>query len=193
MRQCIDDTFFVHHFKNELKPILFGHREVVFVCIGTDRSAGDSYGPFVGFKLKQTFSLRKYTHVFIYGCLDYPVHAQNLAQTVEQIKEQHKNPLIIAIDACLGAAASIGTVVLEEGALKPGAGVQKNLPPIGDYHISGIVNVGGFLPIQVLQGTRLSLVYKMANKTADFIIRALVELEYEKKQASLPSHKKRCV
>lgn len=193
MRQCVDDTFFVHDLKNELKPILSSRREIVFVCIGTDRSAGDSYGPFVGFKLKQTFSLRKYTHVSVYGCLDHPVHAKNLAETVEQIRQQHVNPLIIAIDACLGSAANIGTVSLEQGALKPGAGVQKDLPPIGDYHISGIVNVGGFLPIQVLQGTRLSLVYKMANKTADFITRALVELEYEKKRTTVAAHEKRCV
>ena len=182
MRQYIDDTFFVHHLKNALKPILSGRQEVVFVCIGTDRSAGDSYGPFVGFKLKQTFFLRKYTHVAVYGCLDHPVHAKNLAETVQTIKERYTNPLIIAIDACLGASQNIGTVVLQQGAMKPGSGVQKELPPIGDYHISGIVNVGGFLPLQVLQGTRLALVYKMANKTADFITRALVELEYEKKK-----------
>ncbi|OES43897.1 spore protease YyaC [Domibacillus iocasae] len=182
MRQCIEDTFFVHHLKNELKPVLSGRQEVVFVCIGTDRSSGDSYGPFVGSKLKQTFYLRKYTHVSVYGCLDYPVHAKNLAETIQKIKERHTNPVVIAIDACLGAAKNIGTVVLDQGPMKPGSGVQKELPPIGDYHISGIVNVGGFIPLQVLQSTRLALVYKMANKTADFITRALFELEYEKKK-----------
>ncbi|WP_046175312.1 spore protease YyaC [Domibacillus indicus] len=184
MRQFVDDTFFIHHLKNELKSVLSGRQEIVFVCIGTDRSSGDSYGPFVGSKLKQTFFLRKYTHVTVYGCLDYPVHAKNLAETVQKIKENHINPLVIAVDACLGSAQNVGTVVLNQGAMKPGAGVQKELPPIGDYHISGIVNIGGFLPLQVLQGTRLSLVYKMANKTADFITRALVELEYEKRKST---------
>ncbi|OXS75066.1 spore protease YyaC [Domibacillus enclensis] len=184
MRKCVEEPFFVHHLKNELKPILSSRQEVVFVCIGTDRSSGDSYGPFVGSKLKQSFLLRTYTHVSIYGCLDHPVHAKNLAETVQTIEAAHVNPIVIAVDACLGAAQNIGTVVLDLGPMKPGAGVQKDLPPIGHYHISGIVNVSGFLPLQVLQGTRLALVYKMANKTADFITRALVELEYEKKKTA---------
>jgi putative sporulation protein YyaC len=182
VRQFVDETFFVRNMKNELKPIVSDKQEVVFVCIGSDRSSGDSYGPFVGLKLKEIFSLRKYTHVSVYGCLDYPVHAKNLAETVQIIHQNHRDTIVIAIDSCLGSSEHIGTIQLEKGPIKPGSGVQKDLPPIGEYSISGIVNVGGFLPLQVLQCTRLSLVYKMANKTADFITRALFELEYEKKK-----------
>ncbi|OLN23976.1 spore protease YyaC [Domibacillus antri] len=182
MRQFVDEAFFVHNMKNELKPIVSDKQEVVFVCIGSDRSSGDSYGPFVGLRLKKTFTLRKYTHVSVYGCLDHPVHAKNLAETAQLIQQNHRDPTVIAIDSCLGSSKHIGTIHLEKGPMKPGSGVQKDLPPIGDYSISGIVNAGGFLPLQVLQCTRLSLVYKMANKTADFITRALFELEYEKKK-----------
>ncbi|MFP3381143.1 DUF1256 domain-containing protein, partial [Bacillus sp. SIMBA_069] len=53
------------------------------------------------------------------------------------------------------------------GALKPGAGVGKELPPIGDASITGVVNVGGFMEYFVLQNTRLSLVMKMATQIAD--------------------------
>ncbi|OMP67722.1 spore protease YyaC [Domibacillus epiphyticus] len=182
MRRFVDDTFFVHNMKNELKPILSDKQQVVFVCIGSDRSSGDSYGPFVGLKLKETFSIRKYPHVSVHGCLNQPVHAKNLDETVQRIQQNHRDITVIAIDACLGSSDHIGSIQLEEGPLKPGSGVQKDLSPIGDYNISGIVNVGGFLPLQVLQCTRLSLVYKMANKTADFIVRAFLELEYEKKK-----------
>ncbi|MGG3451055.1 spore protease YyaC [Domibacillus aminovorans] len=182
MRQFADERLFVYHMKNELKRIIADKQEVIFVCIGSDRSSGDSYGPFVGSKLKENSFIRKYTHVSVYGCLDHPVHAKNLAETVQRIQQNHRDTTVIAIDACLGSSNYIGTIQLKKGPMKPGSGVQKDLPPIGDYSISGIVNAGGFLPLQVLQCTRLSLVYKMANKTADFIVRALFELEYEKKK-----------
>ena len=37
---------------DELSPILKENRPIIFVCIGTDRSTGDSLGPLVGEKLK---------------------------------------------------------------------------------------------------------------------------------------------
>ena len=40
----------------ELTPILKSKRVIIFLCIGTDRSTGDSLGPLVGYKLK---SLKK--------------------------------------------------------------------------------------------------------------------------------------
>ena len=41
---------------------------------------------------------------------------------------------------------------------KPGAGVNKDLPPVGDLYITGVVNVGGFMDYLVLQNTRLYLI-----------------------------------
>ena len=40
--------------------------------------------------------------IFIYGTLNEPVHAKNLENNIELIYSNHKNPFIIAIDACLG-------------------------------------------------------------------------------------------
>ena len=60
-----------------------------------------------------------------------------------------------------------------EGPLKPGTGVNKDLPPIGDAHITGIVNVGGFMEYLVLQNTRLSLVIRMAEAIAGGIVNYL--------------------
>lgn len=45
-------------------------KKLVFLCIGTDRSTGDSLGPLIGYKLKQ--ERRRGTLVF--GTLDRPVH-----------------------------------------------------------------------------------------------------------------------
>ena len=55
---------------------------------------------------------------------------------------------------------------------KPGAGVNKQLPEVGDIHITGIVNVSGFMEFFVLQNTRLNLVMKMAKTIANGIYQA---------------------
>ena len=61
------------------------------------------------------------------------------------------------------------SVQVGEGPVKPGAGVNKDLPSVGDAHITGIVNVSGFMEFMVLQNTRLSLVLKMAKTIANGI------------------------
>lgn len=53
--------------------------------------------------------------------------------------------------------------------LHPGAAVHKNLPKVGDIHITGIVNVGGSMEFYVLQNTRLHLVMSMADSIAQSI------------------------
>lgn len=134
-------------------------RPVVVVCIGTDRSTGDSLGPLIGTSLSKHQS----PHFSLYGTLEEPVHAMNLEDTLLQINRTHRKPFIIGIDACLGQVASIGSIHVGTGPVRPGAGVNKELPPVGDIHITGIVNVGGFMEYFVLQNTRLHLVMKMAD------------------------------
>lgn len=137
------------------------YKELVIVCIGTDRSTGDSLGPLVGYKLSPLF--KKNSKVHLLGTLDNPVHAKNLKENINFIKNTFNNPFVIAIDACLGNIDRIGYVKVGKGPLKPGAGVNKNLPEIGNIHITGIVNISGFMEYIVLQNTRLSIVMKMAD------------------------------
>jgi len=59
-------------------------RPVVLLCIGTDRSTGDSLGPLVGSKLKSF----KQNFYHIYGTLDKPVHASNLSETITEIRKK---------------------------------------------------------------------------------------------------------
>ena len=54
-------------------------QEVVFLCIGSDRITGDSLGPLIGHKLSKEHLSR----CSIYGTLDQPVHALNLAEITE--------------------------------------------------------------------------------------------------------------
>ena len=152
------------------KPASFSFptdRELVWVCVGTDRSTGDSLGPFVGTMLTEAGVPN------VYGTLDHPVHALNLTETLKHIEEAHPDACVVGIDACLGKAKSVGSMKLRDGALEPGTGVDKVLPSVGNYNIVGVVNVGGFMEHLVLQNTRLSLVIKMAKSITDFILRSL--------------------
>lgn len=135
--------------------------DIHFLCIGTDRSTGDSLGPLIGSKLVSM----GYTNVS--GTLDDPVHAQNLAEENEKIKDK----TIIAIDACLGPLSAVGKIRVRKGHMKPGAATNKDLGTFGDYSITGIVNVGGYMEYLVLQNTRLSVVMNMA----DAIVKMLMK------------------
>ncbi|MDK2799362.1 MAG: hypothetical protein PWP27_1244 [Clostridiales bacterium] len=141
---------------------------IIIVCIGTDRSTGDSLGPLVGEKLNKLINLKffKSVDVHVLGTLEHPVHAKNLEKNLQYIKTNYHHPFIIAVDACLGKMDHIGYICVSNKPIKPGAGVSKNLPEIGDVSIAGIVNFSGFMDFLVLQNTRLSLVMKMADLIA---------------------------
>jgi len=145
--------------------------ETVFLCIGTDRATGDSLGPLVGHKLGGV--KRRFEGVHIYGDLESPVHAKNIAQIIRIIYNNHCDPFIVAVDACLGRREHVGYVSLGPGGVLPGAGAGKLLPPVGDVFIMGVVNLCGAGEADALQNTRLGLVMRMADTVADGIARAL--------------------
>lgn len=151
----------------ELQKVIFSNlmdlndsfsRNIVYLCIGTDRATGDCLGPLVGSRL-QTYM----PEAAVFGTLQQPVHAVNLEQVMADLPDKKQNPLVVAIDACLGNVDRIGFVNVRRGSLKPGSAMNKTLPEVGDFHISGVVNVGGYFEHMVLQNTRLFTVYKMAD------------------------------
>ena len=89
---------------------------------------------------------------------------QKFKDTVAMIYEKHDDAFIIAIDASLGKSDHIGYITLGQGPLKPGAGVDKDLPEVGDLFITGIVNFSGLLDHMLLQTTRLNVVMSMADQ-----------------------------
>ncbi len=155
---------------------LYDHAsQLIILCIGTDRSTGDSLGPLVGHKLKVMDCM---TNIPIFGTLDEPVHAVNLEETIKTINDCYPKSFIIAVDACLGKTESVGYISIKEGPLQPGTGVNKTLPAIGDLHIVGIVNVGGFMEYMVLQNTRLSLVMRMAETISEGIAKDISKFHH---------------
>ncbi|MHB0884803.1 MAG: spore protease YyaC [Bacillota bacterium] len=152
-------AFFLRGLLAEYYPVA---EQFIVLCVGTDRSTGDCLGPLIGTELEAAAM----PNLTVLGTLDHPVHASNLSETLRQVRQTGHGRPLLAIDACLGNLDSVGTITLGLGPLRPGAGVNKALPEVGDLSITGVVNVGGFMEYFVLQNTRLNLVFRMAKTIA---------------------------
>lgn len=150
-----------------------GSKSVVFLCIGTDRSTGDSLGPLTGYKISGLSN----GCVRVYGTLESPVHARNIGEVMKKVAADCHKPFIIAIDACLGNMEHVGCISIGDGPIKPGSGVNKELAPVGDMFVTGIVNYGGFMDFLILQNTRLHIVMRMADLIATGIRFVIWKLE----------------
>jgi putative sporulation protein YyaC len=110
-----------------LKQLFPTNQPITFLCIGTDLSTGDSLGPLVG-----TF-LSKLGYDVL-GTLDNPVHAMNVVEIAATLNPDN---FIVAIDASLSTTSELGYIRAEQKPLKPGNGVGKDLPAIGNLTIAG--------------------------------------------------------
>ncbi len=146
-------------------------RQIIIMCIGSDRSTGDSLGPLIGYKLEK-FHLPQ---ICIKGTLREPVHAANLSAHLMELNAKFDNPFIIAVDASLGSKEHIGYITLGNGPLRPGLGVNKDLPNVGNIHITGIVNFSGMMESLLLQTTRLSKVMQLADTVSKALLYSLIE------------------
>jgi putative sporulation protein YyaC len=160
-------------FRETLKNLLSfaGKRQIIFLCIGSDRATGDSLGPIIGQQLRP--ALDKYKKADVFGSLGQTVHAGNLSDTILKIQNRYQNPFIVAIDASLGVPEHIGYITLGRGSLRPGIGVSRKLPATGDIHITGIVNHSTENNHLTLQTTKLSTVVEMAGFITQGILDAL--------------------
>lgn len=140
-----------------------GKRGVVFLCIGTDRSTGDSLGPLIGYKLMGLSNMK------IMGTLEQPVHAMNLEEYQKILQTMYQNYVVVAVDASVGSMDHVGWVTLGRGPLKPGLGVCKELRAVGDLFITGIVGSCSSYDPLMLQSIRLSVVMRLADCISESI------------------------
>ena len=149
-------------------------REVVYLCIGSDRYIGDSLGPLTGSLIVENAKLQR-----VYGTLEDPIHAFNLKPALKEIHKTYNQPLIICVDASLGAKEQVGDVLFVDAPLAPGKALERMLPETGDYHFQGIVNYLDPLPTsQFLNDTRLYTVMKLSQ----LIARVITESEQQASQ-----------
>lgn len=141
------------------------YSNIIFLCIGTDRITGDTFGPLVGYKLDILF--RDTNRINVIGNLSETVCCNNINSVLNNINEQYKNPFIVSIDSALSIVPeNIGRIKVSEGGLCIGSGLDKNNVHIGDMNIKGIVGRDTRKPIQnfkILQNISLNLVMRLAD------------------------------
>lgn len=150
-----------------------GKKAPFILCIGSDRSTGDSLGPLIGHKLQEIIRASGVhpDHALL-GTLTNPVHAVNLNEAWNLIQTHYSDRTIIAIDASIGKKENVGLLTLSKGPLKPGQGVSKELISVGDISITGIVGADNGMEHLLLQNVRLSMIMSMA----DCIVAALQQI-----------------
>lgn len=151
---------FSYLLKQKIHQLKKAEETLILLCVGTDKITGDCLGPLVGTKLTDNH----YSHP-LYGTLKNPVHAVNLSSILSELRSIYPSPFFLVIDAAVGPAERIGYVSLSCSPLCPGKGIQRNLPPIGNISITGIVGEAGRTCELELPYTRLYLV----NRLADYI------------------------
>ena len=140
------------------------YKEIILLCIGTDRCSGDSYGPLLGTLLTE----QGIENIKVIGTLHNPVHAKNLSEAMKSIDVD--NSLIIAVDASLGS--EVGRITVTNGHVVPGKGVDKDLGKVGDISITGNVNYSVLaqdMNFKVLFSTRLATVWDLVQVTVSAV------------------------
>lgn len=139
--------------------------EPVFVCIGSDRHILDCFGPLTGTMLHANVP-----ELSVYGTLDKPLHAQNLLQGLKEARQNHMGKILVAIDASVGDEQEIGLIQLRPGGLVPGKAFAKNLPTVGQFAITGVVDVRvNHWGARRNKNHGLALVYNMAQLLSESI------------------------
>ncbi|GGD75809.1 spore protease YyaC [Paenibacillus nasutitermitis] len=134
--------------------------DLVFVCIGTDRSTGDSLGPWVGTLLQEQ------GWPSVIGTLERPCDANHYEEAVAGIPSGRT---VIAIDACLGGVNSPSRYLVAHGPLLPGRAAGLRLTPVGHYSLGCIVGPMSVKPYRSLQQASLFQVMGMAREIAETI------------------------
>ncbi len=134
----------------------------VVICVGTDAAIGDTLGPLVGTKLKESG-----LSAFVYGSLDKTVTAKEIPAIKRFVSSVHPLAKTIVIDAAVGFKEDVGKIKVSDDGIYPGLGADKKLPKLGDGSIIGIVSPRSENNNVFMNLTRFSPIYKMADVIAE--------------------------
>ena len=144
----------------------------VILCIGTTNIIGDSLGPKVGDKLIMDENINAY----VYGFSSRPVNGNNYDEYIKHIRMNHKNSILIAIDACLGRQTDIGKIKYSSTGLKAGSALNKGLKKIGDIGILGIVAKANNDNFNTLKQVNVKVIEALSYKIVENIKNIIVFL-----------------
>ena len=112
--------------------------KLIFLCIGTDRVIGDSFGPLVGYKLKNLFKDEE--NIKVIGTLNNIICIHNILKTINEINNTYPESFLIAIDAALSNKNDIGEIMVSNNSINVRSCFGKNNIQVGDMSIKGVVS-----------------------------------------------------
>lgn len=169
---------FIEDFKNNLYQEINSKEciEFVFLCIGTDRMTGDSFGPLVGTKLQELLGENNIYNINIYGTLNENVCYTNAKEKIEVINKVHKNACVIVIDAALSNEENIGKIFVHKEKTILGKGLYKSKIEIGNISIKAVVGKSYRLSkynFTTLQNVSLNTIINLSEIVAEGIMKVI--------------------
>lgn len=134
----------------------------VILCIGSTGVVGDSLGPMVGDLLRDKYDIPAY----VYGGFRAPVNGVNFSDYADHISKTHPFSPVIAVDACVGAPEDVGKIKFARGGIKAGGALDKDLRPVGDIGVLGVVTARSKDNLTALMSVSYSLVETLSEKIA---------------------------
>ena len=154
---------FVNDFAKVLREKIYNLElsKLIFLCIGTDKIIGDSFGPLVGYKLKKMFQNKE--NIEVIGTFDNIISMQNISNIINNIYSSFEEPFVIAIDAALSNKNETGKIIVSRKSMNIGGSFNKSSIHVGNMSIKGIVSKDLKNPkynFKLLQNTKLRINYE---------------------------------
>lgn len=147
--------------------------QISFLCVGTDRIIGDSYGPLVGHYLNKLLMRSNYSNINVYGTIENNLNYENINSVIKKINIA---TLVIVIDAALSNKENIGKIFVTNEKTILGKGLNKDKTQIGDISIRAVVGKD-FKSLNYnfksLQNVSLNSVMNLAEITAEEIYKVI--------------------
>ena len=140
-------------------------RQKVYLCLGTDKLVFDSLGPIVGSLLKADDRCDGY----VYGTIAEPVTALQVEKAIEFIRRFHVGAEVIVIDSAIGKKEEVGKIKTFDKGLRPALGIDRQMAPVGDKSIMGIITTKDNVKQPSACNVKLSQVYDMAKRIVNVI------------------------
>lgn len=168
-------------FVNEFEMVIKNKRcsDLIFLCVGTDKVIGDTFGPIVGSLLISKQKNHFIPNMEVIGCLEKNIGFNQIHQQVEKVKLNYENPIIISIDSALGKKDNIGKIFVNDDGIIFGKSLDKKNNKVGDLGIRAVVgenknniekNFG------ILQNISLNSVLKLSN----IVSKGIFDVMYKK-------------
>lgn len=148
------------------------YKEIIFLCIGTDRIIGDCFGPLVGTKLEEKLAQTNIFNIQIYGTLNNNITYSNIYETLNKIYKENDKPYIIVIDAALSSKEDIGKIYINNGKTILGKGLNKTKIEVGNMSLKAVVGKDYKIPTYnfiILQNVSLKTVINLSDLVSESI------------------------